>query len=568
MKTLSLLAAAVAITLGAFGDLNYFVVPPGTAGVPANPDYLSWATAGTNIHEAVYLAGKQHAGKEPFNTQHTLFVKSGFYLVTNQLEVGDCKTTIRSSKGPDAMWELDREGTILCGGYPATTNRIFYSEGNSVDRAVKFCGFTVTNGYSSNRGGGIRFLRSARSDTGIYDCTVVDCHALMGLGGGIDFSPDNCKSGIISNCFVHSCSASNKYEIGYQNGGVGGGGIVIGQNGAAEYDTSTRAKGLRVFDTIVSNNVVCGNAIRTTGLWVRQTGAWIENCTIVSNRGFAMNGGNMAAAAAVGGTTRSTYVNLHVEGNYCAYSGLSGPGIQAGIGSVVTNCVFKNNWGSGSVVTLDSSIASYKSQSEWHTNPVKFVSCVIDGNRGSAAPAISVGYQSIVRNNLITHCTGYSGQAASIMLNDGSVRFENNTLVGNSKGVVSAATGKGCMVNCALDNDWNVHQATKSASQVGIIFSNCWISARSPTTQPQYNCKTMSTAEALFIDAANGDWHLQRKSPLRDAAMKLDWMTGATDLDGSPRLMDMNGRATPGALPDIGCYECALRPRGILIIAH
>ncbi len=66
---------------------------------------------------------------------------------------------------------------------------------------------------------------------------------------------------------------------------------------------------------------------------------------------------------------------------------------------------------------------------------------------------------------------------------------------------------------------------------------------------------------AGFVDAENGDWRLQRKSPLRDAGVLLPWMAdGATDLDRNPRLTDRFGKPfAPGALPDIGCYECLER---------
>ena len=70
---------------------NYFVVPPGTPGVPENPDYLSWETAGTNIHEAVYLSNTVPSKDSTKKTQpHVLYVKTGTYVVTNHLTLADC----------------------------------------------------------------------------------------------------------------------------------------------------------------------------------------------------------------------------------------------------------------------------------------------------------------------------------------------------------------------------------------------------------------------------------------------------------------------------------------------
>ena len=61
-----------------------------------------------------------------------------------------------------------------------------------------------------------------------------------------------------------------------------------------------------------------------------------------------------------------------------------------------------------------------------------------------------------------------------------------------------------------------------------------------------------------FVDEANGDWRLTRKSPLRDAGLNADWMVNATDLEGKPRLLQLNGKYSATATVDLGCYECDL----------
>jgi len=75
----------------------------------------------------------------------------------------------------------------------------------------------------------------------------------------------------------------------------------------------------------------------------------------------------------------------------------------------------------------------------------------------------------------------------------------------------------------------------------------------------------------LFVDAANRDWHLQAKSPLREAGVTFGWMTEpATDLDGKPRLTNAFGKPfATDALPDLGCYECQLRTfRGTAVLVQ
>ena len=70
-----------------------------------------------------------------------------------------------------------------------------------------------------------------------------------------------------------------------------------------------------------------------------------------------------------------------------------------------------------------------------------------------------------------------------------------------------------------------------------------------------YSCTTPDpggvgniTNDPRFVNAAAGNYHLQSTSPCINAGTNQDWMIGATDLDGNPRL-DASGHV------DMGAYE-------------
>jgi len=575
MKTIAIItmcSLVSTLSCAVHGAYNYYLVPPGTPGVPENPDYTSWATAGTNIYDAIYLAGVQHAGSDgnEKNIAHLLYIKTGTYLVTNQLYIGDCNTEIRSSKGPEATQELDREGTILCGGYAASTNRIFLIAAGSVSRPVKLRGLTIKNGYANNgSGGGVLFSGSNRPDTGMYDCTVLDCVSRFGRGGGIAFYPTNNRSGIITNCWVSGCLATNEFVLAKRTNAVGGGGIAMGFEGSQETRTSTRTEGFRIFDTVVSNNVSCGNAICGSGLFVISMGAWVEGCTFVDNFGDLYASGNTGYGGVIQSNGRSQVVGCVFKNNSSKNS--KGPcALNTYAGATVSNCTFvanDNETAPQPVVSCAGDVWTVRAGTVW-SGAVEVVSCSFYGRDTGNVPALTVGEGSIVRNCFFSGFGGLGGgaQVGTVSFNTGRTTFENNTIVECNKALYCAGTVDPFIWNCAFyGNAQDLHQATKVSGHVGISFSNCYFTAQSTIgSQPNFHC--VSSANPKFVDSANGDYRLRCKSPLRDAGVWQPWMVGASDLDGKPRLVDMRGKARSDALPDIGCYECSEKPKGLLIV--
>lgn len=64
--------------------------------------------------------------------------------------------------------------------------------------------------------------------------------------------------------------------------------------------------------------------------------------------------------------------------------------------------------------------------------------------------------------------------------------------------------------------------------------------------------------EPLFVKEAEKNYRLKRLSPAVNKGIKLDWMDGASDLDGNPRIFDH--------APDLGAYESMRKAPMILIL--
>ncbi len=65
------------------------------------------------------------------------------------------------------------------------------------------------------------------------------------------------------------------------------------------------------------------------------------------------------------------------------------------------------------------------------------------------------------------------------------------------------------------------------------------------------------TNEPAFVDAAQGDYHLGDASPCRNAGRNQEWMGGAVDLDGNPRI--------EARVVDMGVYEMLSPETGVLL---
>ncbi len=218
---------------------NVYVVPPATPGVSPDGLYQTWATAATNIADAIAAINT--------NGGNIVFISNGTYNLPDQIVV-DKGVVLRSWKDGDTA----RDSTILDGnnfaGKPVT-NRVFFLNHN----AAVLDGLTVRGGLQATNiiGAGIYIQNSAM----ITNCSIIDNTNMLANGGGI-YIVSSASFGLIT----HSCIASN-YALQ-------GGGMYIGSGqGRVEY---CQILTNHAFDSLAANG---GGGIRG--------GSWgIENAVV------------------------------------------------------------------------------------------------------------------------------------------------------------------------------------------------------------------------------------------------------------------------------------------------
>ena len=188
----------------------------------------------------------------------------------------------------------------------------------------------------------------------------------------------------------------------------------------------------------------------------------------------------------------------------------------------------------------------------------RFVDCHAVAKSGTKYFNYGVVYflnsASLLRNCLFENCSAYgksgsyNASVVSIRNNSGAT-VENCTFadcsVANSDGgalggTQLTSTGS-TAVNCLAYGNLN-GEGAQANLMPGLTYSHC---ASDAELAGEGNV-VLTDGNLRFVDAANGDYRVKR-GPSINAGLNLDWMVGATDLAGNPRILDH--------IVDIGCYE-------------
>jgi hypothetical protein len=238
---------------------------------PAAP-YTSWISAATNIQDTVDAAV---AGDR-------ILVANGIYQsgarlvsgMSNRLAI-PIPLTLESANGPNSTW-IDGGGAIRC---------VYLADGSSLN------GFTLTNGISSENGGGVR----CDSTNAVLTNCVLAGNSTSQQGGGA-------YQGTLLNCSLVGNSA---------------GGILLGYPAGAAANSS-----------VLVNCLVAGNSTYDYGVGGGLFGCQASQCLITSNS---------APNSLAGGASHSTLTDCLLVGNY---AGSSGGGADS---STLNNCTVAGN---------------------------------------------------------------------------------------------------------------------------------------------------------------------------------------------------------------------------------
>ncbi|HEY5909721.1 MAG TPA: hypothetical protein VJA21_03855, partial [Verrucomicrobiae bacterium] len=265
------------------------------------PPYITWATAATNIQDAVDAA----------KNGDTVLVTNGIYATgsRDQLESSGLSRVVvtnsirlESVNGPLATAIMgDRVGSDA----PFGTNRCVFLGNHAV-----LSGFTLTNGYAHWDGGGGVFCQdyavitncvlignSARVGGGVFGGTLYDCtvsrnsahHSVFAVVGG---HGGGAYDSTLYRCTVNGNSSEGGIDIAGDGGGVYGGILydcalsgnlaVDGSGGGASYSTP--------YNSTLSANYP-GGAIESD----------LYNCTVTGN-GYGVGGCALVNSIVFGNT--------------------------------------------------------------------------------------------------------------------------------------------------------------------------------------------------------------------------------------------------------------------------
>jgi hypothetical protein len=535
---------------------------------PAAP-YSSWATAATNLQDAVDAAAPGGL----------ILVTNGVYGVGGHVVYGSLTNRLAVTK-PVTLQSINGPGVTVIQG----SQLLGVTNGDAAVRCVYLTngagliGFTLTNGatrtsgdnYRERSGGGV-WCESATGAT-ISNCVLA--------GNAASYSGGGAYQGLLSGCVLSNNWAPSSGGGAYQawltnctltrNVSTNGGGAYAGTLIRCYLFGNSAIAGGGINGSSVSQCTLTNNLASTGG---GAQSARVTSCIFANN--YATNGGGGAYAATLtdcalmgnsspngGGANGGGLLRCAVTNNIATSSGggaysaaltdctLVGNSAATGGGAcsaTLNNCVLMSNLASSSgggayACTLAGCSLSGNSASSsgGGANGCSLTNCTLTSN---TAPSGGGAYSSTNKNCTFTKNSANSGGGAyscaltncALIANTASVgggasscTLNNCTLTGNSATLNGGGTSGGTMVNCIIYYNQAAYDTNWSSGN----FSYC---CTAPLPGGTANITDEPQLSSVF--------HLSASSPCRGAGNAA--VASGTDLDGE-------SWSTP---PAIGCDE-------------
>lgn len=312
-------------TLASSGVVVYVNVNNASPAAPFN----SWATAATNIQDAVNVA----------NPSDQILVTNGVYAFGSVVAPDGSTNRVVVAKPLNIASVNGSAGTVIDGG---KIMRCIYLTNGAV-----LNGFTMTNGAATNgisvNGGGV-FCTS--TNVQLFNCQISGNWGKF--GGGV-------YSGTLSNCVI----STNTVVYSGNGGGAHSSTLlnctITGNSTTVNFGTGAGAMSSYLVNCTVNNNTCTGTGATVGG---GIASSYATNCTISGNR-------VIGAGSAGGGAHSSTLINCTLSGNRSDFNAgganncnltnctlVSNQATTGGGGGVcggtMVNCILRNNTAAGS----------------------------------------------------------------------------------------------------------------------------------------------------------------------------------------------------------------------------
>jgi hypothetical protein len=357
------------------------------------------------------------------------------------------------------------------------------SERNWNTHVTTLSGDITQNVNGNNINNSFHVVQSASVD----NTAVLDGFTITGGNANGLTLPDNLGGGMYNNASsptLTNCSFSGNWAGYFSGSGAENGG------GGGMYNNASSP-------TLTNCNFSENEAERGGGMFNDNASSPIlTNCNFSAN----MVDTDGLGAGMFNRNSSPTLINCSFLGNR-AIDAVGGGMFNSGSSPILTNCIFSRNdalgWGGG----------MFNSNS----SPT-LTNCIFSGNWADYEGG---GMYNISSSPILTNCS-----------------FSGNTAYYNGGGMFNSGSSP-TLTNCILWGNIN-----------GQIIGNAVVTYS--IVQGGFTGTGNLDQDPLFVDAANGDLHLQAGSPAIDAGLT-SANTTTVDLDGKPRIV--NGTI------DMGAYE-------------